>query len=121
MESKGSLLPIASLGRADELAQGQDPTTFVTTCSSVAPSITPASVEPIPRTASATGRPAPGLGGVFAALNKGEGVTSGLKKVDKSEMVHKNPELRGSGVVSAVVGGGQSPSSPTLESETKWE
>lgn len=45
------------------------------------------------------GAPAAGIGGVFAALNQGEGVTAGLKKVEKSEMVHKNPELRGSGVV----------------------
>ncbi|TID30122.1 hypothetical protein CANINC_001284 [Pichia inconspicua] len=35
-----------------------------------------------------------GMGAVFAELNKGEGITSGLKKVDKSEMTHKNPELR---------------------------
>ena len=41
------------------------------------------------------------MGGVFAALNKGESVTSGLKKVDKSEMTHKNPELRAGGVVAA--------------------
>ena len=47
------------------------------------------------------------MSGMFAALNKGEGVTSGLKKVDKSEMTHKNPELRGTGVVAAT-GAGQS-------------
>lgn len=35
-----------------------------------------------------------GMGAVFAELNKGENITSGLKKVDKSEMTHKNPELR---------------------------
>jgi adenylyl cyclase-associated protein len=35
-----------------------------------------------------------GMGAVFAELNKGEGITSGLKKVDKSQMTHKNPELR---------------------------
>lgn len=39
------------------------------------------------------------MGGVFASLNKGEGVTSGLKKVDKREMTHKNPELRVAGVI----------------------
>jgi adenylyl cyclase-associated protein len=27
-------------------------------------------------------------------LNKGGDITSGLKKVDKSQMTHKNPELR---------------------------
>lgn len=35
-----------------------------------------------------------GMNAVFAELNKGESITSGLKKVDKSEMTHKNPELR---------------------------
>lgn len=35
-----------------------------------------------------------GMGAVFAELNKGESITSGLKKVDKSQMTHKNPELR---------------------------
>ncbi|KAJ3417612.1 hypothetical protein HDV05_000069 [Chytridiales sp. JEL 0842] len=39
-------------------------------------------------------------GALFSALNKG-GLTSALKKVDKSEMTHKNPELRASGVVPA--------------------
>lgn len=38
--------------------------------------------------------PAGGMGAVFADLNKGEGVTSGLKKVEKSQMTHKNPALR---------------------------
>ncbi|KAJ1938715.1 suppressor of rasval19, partial [Linderina pennispora] len=38
-------------------------------------------------------------GALFAELSKGEGVTSGLRKVDKSEMTHKNPVLRGSGTV----------------------
>lgn len=31
---------------------------------------------------------------LFGQLNKGEGITSGLRKVDKSEMTHKNPALR---------------------------
>lgn len=35
-----------------------------------------------------------GMNAVFAQLNQGANVTSGLKKVDKSEMTHKNPELR---------------------------
>jgi adenylyl cyclase-associated protein len=34
------------------------------------------------------------MGSVFSELNKGEGVTSGLKKVDPSQMTHKNPSLR---------------------------
>jgi len=44
---------------------------------------------------------APPAGGLFAALNKGADITSGLKKVDKSQMTHKNPELRAGGVVQA--------------------
>lgn len=35
-----------------------------------------------------------GMGAVFEELNQGEKITSGLRKVDKSEMTHKNPELR---------------------------
>jgi len=31
---------------------------------------------------------------VFSQLNRGEDVTKGLKKVDKSQMTHKNPTLR---------------------------
>lgn len=34
------------------------------------------------------------MSNVFADLNRGEGVTAGLRKVDKSEMTHKNPALR---------------------------
>lgn len=36
---------------------------------------------------------------LFGQLNKGEGVTAGLKKVDKSQMTHKNPDLRSSSLV----------------------
>jgi adenylyl cyclase-associated protein len=31
---------------------------------------------------------------LFGQLNKGEAITGGLRKVDKSEMTHKNPALR---------------------------
>lgn len=44
--------------------------------------------------------PAGGLGAVFSELNKGESVTKGLRKVDKSEMTHKNPSLRAASTVS---------------------
>ncbi|EPY49991.1 adenylyl cyclase-associated protein Cap1 [Schizosaccharomyces cryophilus OY26] len=37
------------------------------------------------------------MGAVFAEINKGENITSGLRKVDKSEMTHKNPDLRKTG------------------------
>ncbi|CAO3663185.1 unnamed protein product [Umbelopsis ramanniana] len=41
-----------------------------------------------------------GASAIFAELNKGESVTSGLRKVDKSQMTHKNPSLRAGGTVS---------------------
>jgi adenylyl cyclase-associated protein len=41
------------------------------------------------------------MNAVFSDLNKGENVTSGLRKVDKSEMTHKNPSLRGTAPVPA--------------------
>ncbi|KAL2137413.1 hypothetical protein VTI74DRAFT_34 [Chaetomium olivicolor] len=43
--------------------------------------------------------PAGGFGAVFSELNKGEAVTKGLRKVDKSEMTHKNPSLRAGSTV----------------------
>jgi adenylyl cyclase-associated protein len=43
--------------------------------------------------------PAGGLGAVFSELNKGEDVTKGLRKVDRSEMTHKNPSLRAGSTV----------------------
>ncbi|KAI9762054.1 MAG: hypothetical protein M4579_000690 [Chaenotheca gracillima] len=49
---------------------------------------------PPPAPKSSGGASGGDMDAVFAALNKGEGVTSGLKKVDKSEMTHKNPSLR---------------------------
>lgn len=40
-----------------------------------------------------------GVAAVFAELNRGNEVTKGLRKVDKSEMTHKNPALRSGSVV----------------------
>jgi adenylyl cyclase-associated protein len=34
------------------------------------------------------------MSAVFAELNQGDAITSGLRKVDRSEMTHKNPSLR---------------------------
>jgi hypothetical protein len=42
-----------------------------------------------------------GTAAVFAQLNQGADVTKGLRKVDKSEMTHKNPSLRAGGSVPA--------------------
>ncbi|KAK0627710.1 adenylate cyclase associated N terminal-domain-containing protein [Immersiella caudata] len=40
-----------------------------------------------------------GLGAVFSELNQGEAITKSLRKVDKSQMTHKNPSLRASSTV----------------------
>ncbi|KAI0141176.1 adenylate cyclase associated N terminal-domain-containing protein [Hypoxylon sp. NC0597] len=50
-----------------------------------------------------------GMGAVFSELNKGESVTKGLRKVDKSEMTHKNPSLRAGSVVGDSSARGKSP------------
>ncbi|KAJ1959044.1 suppressor of rasval19, partial [Dipsacomyces acuminosporus] len=52
-------------------------------------------------TTSSSGAPAQSHGALFAELSKGDAVTSGLRKVDKSEMTHKNPSLRAGSTVSS--------------------
>lgn len=44
---------------------------------------------------------ATGAAAVFAEINKGSSVTANLRKVDKSEMTHKNPNLRAGSTVAA--------------------
>lgn len=51
------------------------------------------------KTEPAPAAPTGGFGAVFSELNQGEAVTKGLRKVDKSEMTHKNPSLRASSTV----------------------
>ncbi|GAW14377.1 hypothetical protein ANO14919_037790 [Xylariales sp. No.14919] len=48
----------------------------------------------------APSKPDSGLGAVFGEINKGSDVTKGLRKVDKSQMTHKNPSLRAGSTVS---------------------
>ncbi|KAK3711352.1 suppressor of rasval19 [Vermiconidia calcicola] len=55
---------------------------------------------PAPGTPPTNKAGASDMGAVFEQLNRGESVTSGLKKVDKDQMTHKNPSLRSSGAVS---------------------
>ncbi|KAG6003359.1 hypothetical protein E4U21_002101 [Claviceps maximensis] len=52
-----------------------------------------------------------GLNAVFSELNKGSEVTRGLRKVDRSEMTHKNPSLRAGSTVEdrEVLARGKSP------------
>lgn len=40
-----------------------------------------------------------GIGAVFAEINQGEDITKNLKKVDRSQQTHKNPELRAASTV----------------------
>ncbi|GAA5830249.1 hypothetical protein JCM11251_001283 [Rhodosporidiobolus azoricus] len=69
----------------------------------------PAGGAPAP---SAAAPAASDMSAVFASLNQGENITKGLKKVDKSEMTHKNPELRASGAVPSSLGAGKGPQKP---------
>lgn len=64
---------------------------------------------PVPPKAAA---PAGGVGAVFAEINKGEAITKGLRKVDKSEMTHKNPALRAGSTVPASASSSSSPAAP---------
>ncbi|KAG5984024.1 hypothetical protein E4U55_006320 [Claviceps digitariae] len=57
------------------------------------PPVLDVKTEPTPVMASG------GLDAVFSDLNKGSEVTRGLRKVDKSEMTHKNPSLRAGSMV----------------------
>ncbi|KAJ5729062.1 uncharacterized protein N7483_003570 [Penicillium malachiteum] len=50
----------------------------------------PPGIPPAPAPAA----PGADMSAVFDQLNQGEQITSGLRKVDKSEMTHKNPSLR---------------------------
>ncbi|EQK98259.1 hypothetical protein G6O67_000306 [Ophiocordyceps sinensis] len=62
----------------------------------------PPGPPPVLEVKSKTSRAAPSSGGleaVFSELNKGAAVTAGLRKVDKSEMTHKNPSLRAGSTV----------------------
>ncbi|KAJ1731683.1 suppressor of rasval19 [Coemansia biformis] len=66
------------------------------------PPLMPSSAQLEERGQVDSGSEAPGTrGALFAELNKGGGVTSGLRKVEKDQMTHKNPALRASGTVKA--------------------
>ncbi|WWC85656.1 uncharacterized protein L201_000522 [Kwoniella dendrophila CBS 6074] len=67
---------------------------------------------PPPPASSGSTASAPAAGGtaaLLADLNKGGSVTSGLRKVDPSQMTHKNPELRSSSVVPDGASGKKAP------------
>ncbi|ATY59965.1 adenylyl cyclase-associated protein [Cordyceps militaris CM01] len=68
--------------------------------------------------APAAPAPTGGLGAVFSELNKGDAVTKGLRKVDKSQMTHKNPALR---TDTKVPSSGDRPRSPAPGKKPKPE
>ncbi|KAF1742563.1 hypothetical protein MXB_5265 [Myxobolus squamalis] len=57
----------------------------------------PISKAAVPEKPDSSLRPAPG--DLFSSINKGAGITTGLKKVDDTMKTHKNPQLRASAVV----------------------
>ncbi|KAI0668519.1 adenylate cyclase associated N terminal-domain-containing protein [Trametes maxima] len=59
----------------------------------------PAPAAPPPPPAGAAPASSGGINAVFEQLNRGEEVTKGLRKVDKSQMTHKNPALRAGNTV----------------------
>lgn len=54
---------------------------------------------PPPPPAGLPGTKGGDMSAVFDQLNRGSDITAGLKKVDKSQMTHKNPSLRASSTV----------------------
>lgn len=59
----------------------------------------PPGPPPPPGAAPVAKKAAPDMNAVFDDLNKGSDVTRGLKKVDPTQMTHKNPSLRASAPV----------------------
>ena len=82
--------------------KGGEATASASSSSAPAPAAAAAAAAPKPAAAAApaasSDAPKPDL---FAALNKGGDIPSGLKKVEKSQMTHKNPELRATSMVPA--------------------
>ncbi|KAG0669934.1 hypothetical protein C6P45_003098 [Maudiozyma exigua] len=64
-------------------------------------------------TAATTSNEDGSMDAVFKQLNQGADITKGLKKVDRSQMTHKNPELRASSKVSAKTAPPPKPKKPT--------
>lgn len=105
--------PEAAFSKVASQAAGAEAPTPTTTAPAPAPAPAPSAGGPPPppppppvmtdfeETAAKPAAPATtGASAVFAELNKGESVTSGLRKVDKSQMTHKNPSLRSGSIVS---------------------
>lgn len=59
------------------------------------------------------------MGAIFDQLNRGESVTAGLKKVDKTQMTHKNPDLRAGSTVSSSASKAAAPTTTTKAAPTQ--
>lgn len=89
-------------------AKGADVKSFLvaSTATPAGPAAMAAAVAAGARGGAGAGAGAEAAGGdtknaLFGELNRGGDITSHLKKVDKSQMTHKNPELRAGSVVKA--------------------
>ncbi|KAJ3161163.1 F-actin-capping protein subunit alpha [Geranomyces michiganensis] len=102
--------------------RGGDAKSAAASAPSAAPSHAPAGAPPPPPPptpavgieSTSTKPTGPDTGALFSQLNK-EGLTSGLRKVDKSEMTHKNPDLRSGSVVKAGALGSGADKGPTFK------
>jgi adenylyl cyclase-associated protein len=90
-------------------------TTGLKWSSSGSPAKAPVS-QPVTSQSSAPSNAKPLLG----ELNKGLDVTAGLKKVEKSQMTHKNPELRGNSTHKSVEQAGVTKEGKTVLEGNKW-
>ena len=94
---------IHTTGLAWNNRDGVDASTLVSAAAPSAPSAPAPPPPPPPAPVADAGNAGPSMSdmraGLFAEINKGGAITSGLKKVDKSQMTHKNPTLRASSVV----------------------
>lgn len=91
-------------------AQGQEVATYRSSYSAPAPPAPapPGGVPPPPPPPPSTEvaqAPSAGMDAVFSQINQGEGITRSLRKVDPTEMTHKNPNLRTGGLVEKAAGG----------------
>jgi adenylyl cyclase-associated protein len=85
-----------------------------------APPPPPPPGPPPPPVSTPSAAPAAGgVSAVFAELNRGEEVTKHLRKVDKSEMTHKNPALRASSTVPSSVGSSSAAGGATAKKPLK--
>ncbi|KAJ1971242.1 suppressor of rasval19 [Dimargaris xerosporica] len=90
----------------------KDFTAAPATTASAPPPPPPPPPPAAPASGSESGGQQVDMSAVFQQLNKGEGITAGLRKVDKSQMTHKNPALRSGSPVKPLKAGKGKPAPP---------